>query len=262
MDLWCVHAKSNVFLLKSSFSEKCICWSSKNNNSELRSSKAELVPGNSRYRSVSVLAMAKRSSGNSNSNSSSANSGGNNDDLKAGGDGLKGNNPPPRSKKSDDTSSQNKKSDGTSSQNQQCKPLDWREFRALLYIQEQSAENGCILIATEKLDGVHTFERTVILLLRSGSRNPQEGPFGVVINRTLHKKMKHMNPTNIELGSTFSDSCFKFGGPLDASMFLLRAGETTGLAGFEEVIPGLYFGSRNSLYEASALIKKTSASRY
>lgn len=65
-----------------------------------------------------------------------------------------------------------------------------------------------------------------------------------------------MNPTNIELGSTFSDSCFNFGGPLDASMFLLRAGETTGLAGFEEVIPGLYFGSRNSLYEASALIKK------
>lgn len=52
---------------------------------------------------------------------------GNSDHLKAGGDGLKGDNPPPGSKKSDDTSSQSS----------QLKPLDWREFRALLYIQEQ-----------------------------------------------------------------------------------------------------------------------------
>lgn len=117
-------------------------------------------------------------------------------------------------------------------------------------------ENGCLLIATEKLDGVCSFERTVVLLLRSGTRNPQEGPFGVVINRPLHKNMKNMNPTNIAWGTTFADCCLHFGGPLGASIFLLRAGETTGLAGFEEVIPGVYFGSRNSLDEASALIKK------
>ncbi|KAH6763864.1 electron transporter [Perilla frutescens var. hirtella] len=243
MDLWRVHAKGNGFLLRNSFSDKPICWSSKNNsiNWELRSSKAEFVPG------------------------------GNSDHLKAGGDGLKGNNPPSGSKKSDDASSQNS----------QCKPLDWREFRALLYLQEQAEnadfvhnqdrskslpskwahpisapENGCLLVATEKLDGVRTFERTVVLLLKSGTRNPQEGPFGVVINRPLHKKMKHMNPTNIELGTTFADCSLQFGGPLDASMFLLRAVDTTGLPGFEEVIPGVYFGSRNSLDEASALIKK------
>lgn len=117
-------------------------------------------------------------------------------------------------------------------------------------------ENGCLLVATEKLDGVRTFERTVVLLLRSGTKNPQEGPFGIVINRPLHKKMKHMNPTNIELATTFSDCSLHFGGPLDASMFLLRARDTSGLPGFEEVIPGVYFGSRNSLDEASALIKK------
>lgn len=116
-------------------------------------------------------------------------------------------------------------------------------------------ENGCLLIATEKLDGVRTFERTVVLLLRSGTRNPQEGPFGIVINRPLHKKMKHMNPTNVELATTFADCSLHFGGPLDASMFLLRAGETAGLPSFEEIIPGLYFGSRNSLDEASAMVK-------
>ncbi|XP_057793715.1 uncharacterized protein LOC131010283 [Salvia miltiorrhiza] len=272
MGLWCVHARSSGFMLTNLFPEKSVCWSSKNYsmNSELRSSKPEFVPSNCRRRSVSARAMARRSSGNSsNSNSnSSSNSGGNSDNLKAGGDG---NDPI-------------EKSDDTSSRNPQCKPLDWREFRALLYFLERAEkanvhsqgetspslkslpskwahpisapENGCLLIATEKLDGVRSFERTVVLLLRSGTRNPQEGPFGVVINRPLHKKMKHMNPTNIALGTTFADCCLHFGGPLDASMFLLRAGETTGLAGFEEVIPGVYFGSRNSLDEASAIIEK------
>lgn len=70
--------------------------------------------------------------------------------------------------------------------------------------------------------------------------------------------MKHMNPTNSELATTFSDCSLHFGGPLDASMFLLRAQGTSRLPGFEEVIPGVYFGSRNSLDEASALIKKGS----
>ncbi|KAL3638653.1 hypothetical protein CASFOL_016560 [Castilleja foliolosa] len=113
-------------------------------------------------------------------------------------------------------------------------------------------EKGSLLVATEKLDGVRTFERTVILILRSGTKNPQEGPYGVIINRPLNKKMKHMNPTNIDLGTKFADYFLHFGGPL---MFLLRADETTGLRGFEEVIPGLYFGSRNSLDEAFGLVK-------
>ncbi|KAL1533891.1 UPF0301 protein [Salvia divinorum] len=228
MYLWCVHVKSSGFMPRNSFSEKPFCWSSKNYsmNSDLRLSKAEFVPSNCRLRSVSARAMAKMSSGNSsnsNSNSSSSDSGGNSDNLKAGGDG---NNPSPRIKKSD----------GTNSQNPQRKPLDWREFRAQRYFLEQAEkdetspglkplpskwahpisapEDGCLLIATEKLDGVRSFERTVVLLLRSGTRNPQEGPFGVVINRPLQEKMTHMNPT------------------------------------------GVYFGSRNSLGKASAMIKK------
>ncbi|KAJ6744704.1 TRANSPORTER putative (DUF179)-RELATED [Salix purpurea] len=126
--------------------------------------------------------------------------------------------------------------------------FDWREFRANLFAQEKAGkaesnahnqtgtpqeskplglkwahpipvpETGCVLVATEKLDGVRTFERTVVLLLRSGTRHPQEGPFGVVINRPLNKKTK--------------------------------------LEEFEEVIPGLCFGARNSLDEAAALVKK------
>jgi putative AlgH/UPF0301 family transcriptional regulator len=117
-------------------------------------------------------------------------------------------------------------------------------------------ETGCVLVATEKLDGVRTFERTVVLLLRSGTRHPQEGPFGIVINRPLHKKIKHMKPTNLDLATTFSDCSLHFGGPLEASMFLLKTGEKPKIPGFEEVIPGLCFGARNSLDEAAGLVKK------
>ncbi|KAG8392009.1 hypothetical protein BUALT_Bualt01G0247000 [Buddleja alternifolia] len=274
MDLWCVHPypnpKTNCFLLRSSIIEKPI---SRINNLEIRVSRKNqsLSNNHSTYRSLLLTAMAKKNPGNSDSSSSSY---GNSDHSKAGGDDLKGNNPPGSNKSGD-----------TGSHNSLHKPLNWREFRASLYIQEQAEnadsihnqdrtsavskalplkwahpisapENGCLLVATEKLDGVRTFERTVVLLLRSGTRNPQEGPFGVVINRPLHKKMKHMNPTNAELATTFADCSLHFGGPLDASMFLLRAEETTGQPGFEEVIPGVYFGSRNSLDDASGLVKR------
>ncbi|KAG2372191.1 UPF0301 protein Cpha266_0885 [Vigna umbellata] len=163
---------------------------------------------------------------------------------------------------------------------------DWREFRAKLYRDElkeisdtdthnQSGtlpdsnplgtlwahpipvpETGCVLVATEKLDGVRTFERTVILLLRSGTRHHQGGPFGIIINRPLHKKIKHMKPTNHDLLTTFSDCSLHFGGPLEASMVLLKTDEKMKLPGFEEVIPGLCFGSRNSLDDAAGLVKK------
>ncbi|WJZ84236.1 hypothetical protein VitviT2T_003850 [Vitis vinifera] len=78
-----------------------------------------------------------------------------------------------------------------------------------------------------KLDGVRSFERTVVLLLRSGTRHPQEGPFGVVINRALHKTIKHMKPINLELATTFAECSLHFGGPLEASMFLLKTGVLT-----------------------------------
>ncbi|KAJ6744703.1 TRANSPORTER putative (DUF179)-RELATED [Salix purpurea] len=120
--------------------------------------------------------------------------------------------------------------------------FDWREFRANLFAQEKAGkaesnahnqtgtpqeskplglkwahpipvpETGCVLVATEKLDGVRTFERTVVLLLRSGTRHPQEGPFGVVINRPLNKKVRHMKPTNTELATTFADFFSSFRG--------------------------------------------------
>lgn len=118
-------------------------------------------------------------------------------------------------------------------------------------------ETGCVLVATEKLDGVRSFERTVVLLLRSGTRDHQEGPFGVIINRPLNKKIKHIKPSNLDLASTFADCSLHFGGPLDSSIFLLRTTtETSPLPNLEQVVPGICFGVRNNLDEAAALVKK------
>lgn len=223
------------------------------------------------YRSLVVRAAGKKNHGSSNSSSSS----GDGEHPIPEGDGPK----------RDESLSDNNKSNDTKSHTSNRKPLDWREFRATLYHQEQaetastgshtqeghlksrplglkwahpisSPENGCVLIATDLLDGIRSFERTVVLLLSSGTRNPREGPFGIIINRPLHRKIKHMEPTNLNLRTTFADCSLHFGGVLETSTFLLRTREKTQLPGFEEVFPGLYFGSRNSLDQAAGLVKK------
>lgn len=117
-------------------------------------------------------------------------------------------------------------------------------------------EPGCVLVATERLDGVRSFERTVVLLLRLGTRDPREGPFGIIINRPLHKKIKHMNPSNSNLATTFSECPLHFGGPLDTSMFLIKTAQSSSIPPFEQVVPGICFGARNSLDEAAQLVKR------
>ncbi|XP_026455480.1 uncharacterized protein LOC113356534 isoform X1 [Papaver somniferum] len=117
-------------------------------------------------------------------------------------------------------------------------------------------ENGCVLVATEKLDGVRTFERTVVFLLRSGNSDLRQGPFGLVINRPLQKRIKDMKPTNQNLATTFADCFLHYGGPLEASMFLLSTCESSQSLGSEKVIPGLCYGARKRLDEAAVFVKK------
>ncbi|XP_042385578.1 UPF0301 protein pc1755-like isoform X1 [Zingiber officinale] len=117
-------------------------------------------------------------------------------------------------------------------------------------------ESGCVLLATEKLDGVPMFERTVILLLSLGSRDPRDRPFGVILNRPLRRKIKHMNPSNPHLATIFSDCSVHCGGPVEANMFLLKSSDGLLLPGFGEAVSGVYFGSRNNLDDAAVLVKK------
>ncbi|KAL5559844.1 hypothetical protein UlMin_036055 [Ulmus minor] len=278
MDLLTVPVKNtgtSPFLISNSFPEKPISL----NCGKLRT----FCPGVEERRVFEIRVLKRRARANGlrslvvratgKKNHGKSSSSGNGDQSTPEGDGAKGNN-------FSDSSSD------TSAENPLRINLDWREVRANLFAREQAEkvepdtqnkggipneskplglkwahpisvpESGCVLVATEKLDGVRMFERTVVLLLRSGNRHPQEGPFGIVINRPLHKKIKHMKPTNLDLATTFADCSLHFGGPLEASMFLLRTGGRSKLPGFEEVIPGLCFGARNSLDEAAELVKK------
>ncbi|XP_015962727.1 uncharacterized protein LOC107486685 [Arachis duranensis] len=68
-------------------------------------------------------------------------------------------------------------------------------------------EKGCLLIATEKLDGVHIFERTVILLLSTGPL----GPSGIILNRPSLMSIKETRSTALDVEGTFSNSPLFFG---------------------------------------------------
>ncbi|CAM6119382.1 unnamed protein product [Calypogeia fissa] len=157
--------------------------------------------------------------------------------------------------------------------------VDWRAFRAKLVVTESvstsdetgtsseekeaghsvplgtrwahpilAPEAGCVLIATEKIDGQQSFERSVILLLSPGSSNPREGPYGLILNRPLSCRIKDIRPKDRTLVKFFGNCQVHHGGPLDEDMFLLLHG-TPGVKGYREVIPGVYYGAANGLEE-------------
>ncbi|XVF16691.1 hypothetical protein REPUB_Repub10bG0054100 [Reevesia pubescens] len=119
-------------------------------------------------------------------------------------------------------------------------------------------EKGCLLIANEKLDGVHIFERTVILLLSTGPT----GPFGIILNRPSLMSIKEMRSTVLNVAGTFSDKPLFFGGPLEEGLFLVsptgddidNSVEKSGV--FEEIMKGLYYGTKESVGCAAEMVKR------
>ncbi|KAJ7974352.1 UPF0301 protein [Quillaja saponaria] len=170
---------------------------------------------------------------------------------------------------------------------------DWRSFRARLVAREQlprpeeppsnvvdpdsvvdqpppinigdkwahkilEPEKGCVLIATEKLDGVHIFERTVILLLSNGPL----GPSGIILNRPSLMSIKETRSTMVDVEGLFSNRPLFFGGPLEEGLFLVSpkdGGDDDGVGKsgiFEEVIKGLYYGTKESVGCAAEMVKR------
>ncbi|KAJ8750090.1 hypothetical protein K2173_014005 [Erythroxylum novogranatense] len=119
-------------------------------------------------------------------------------------------------------------------------------------------EKGCLLIATEKLDGVHIFERTVILLLSTGP----VGPFGIILNRPSLMSIKEMRSTTMDVAGTFSDRPLFFGGPLEEGLFLVSPrgaydNERVAKSGvFEEVMKGMYYGTKETVGCAAEMVKR------
>ncbi|XP_031397449.1 uncharacterized protein LOC116208243 [Punica granatum] len=119
-------------------------------------------------------------------------------------------------------------------------------------------EKGCLLIATEKLDGVHIFERAVILLLSTGPL----GPFGIILNRPSLMSNKESSSTVLDVAGTFSDRPLYFGGPLEGEIFLVSPGgpgdDGVARSGvFEEVMEGLYYGTKESVGCAAEMVKRS-----
>lgn len=161
---------------------------------------------------------------------------------------------------------------------------DWRAFRARLVARQRASpqeelagnqqlpatpigdkwahkiyepEKGCLLIATERLDGVHIFERTVILLLSTGP----VGPTGLILNRPSLMSIKEMRSSAVELTGPFSGKALFFGGPLEEGMFLVspRGGgdgvERSGV--LEKVMKGVYYGTKESVGCAAEMVKRS-----
>ncbi|XP_028796615.1 uncharacterized protein LOC114752054 [Neltuma alba] len=163
---------------------------------------------------------------------------------------------------------------------------DWRSFRAKLVAGEQlrtapdepssssvpdprpislgdkwahiihEPEKGCLLIANEKLNGVHIFERTVVLLLSTGPI----GPSGIILNRPSLMSIKETRSTAMDEEGTFSNRPLFFGGPLEAGLFLLgpkeEGLEKSASGVLEEVMKGLYYGTRESVGCAAEMVKR------
>ncbi|CAN6571991.1 unnamed protein product [Malus baccata var. baccata] len=117
-------------------------------------------------------------------------------------------------------------------------------------------EKGCLLLATEKLDGVHIFERTVILVLSTGPL----GPWGIILNRPSLMSIKETRSTALDVAGTFSDRPLFFGGPLEEGLFLVRPKGGDGVVGrsgvFDEVMKGLYYGTKESVGCAAEMVKR------
>ncbi|KAE8694470.1 putative mitochondrial saccharopine dehydrogenase [Hibiscus syriacus] len=117
-------------------------------------------------------------------------------------------------------------------------------------------EKGCLLIATKKLDGVHIFERTVILLLTAGPI----GPSGIILNRPSLMSIREMRSTILNDSVEFSDQSLYFGGPLEDGFFLVSptndedSVKNSGV--FEEVMKGVYYGTRESVGRASEMVMR------
>ncbi|CAI0386937.1 unnamed protein product [Linum tenue] len=122
-------------------------------------------------------------------------------------------------------------------------------------------EKGCLLIATEKLDGIRILKRTVILLLSTGPA----GPLGIILNRPSLMSIKEMRgeaTTSAMLPEVFSGRPLFFGGPLEDGLFLVRPKggydkDRLARSGvFEEVMKGLYHGTKETAGCAAEMVKR------
>lgn len=107
-------------------------------------------------------------------------------------------------------------------------------------------EQGCVLVANEKLGGV--FHQTVVLIV---DHHEKSGTTGVVINRPLAgdlKKIATEQETNLDLSLklAFSSSPVSYGGPVLTEEFAVLHGFGQ-VDGSKKLAPGVFIGGSEEL---------------
>ncbi|XP_078430248.1 PPR containing protein (DUF179) [Wolffia australiana] len=158
--------------------------------------------------------------------------------------------------------------DGAASAAAAAESPDWRSFRAKLVAGEvgprtgsgdwwahalHEPETGCLLVATERLDGVHIFERTVVLLL---SAFPVGPPTGIILNRPSLMSIKDAGPADMDPAGTFLGRPLFFGGPREEGVFLARG---PGGGALPEVMDGLHYGTHRGVARAGEMVRAGAA---
>eukprot|EP00271_Cylindrocystis_brebissonii_P023023 TRINITY_DN9212_c0_g1_i1.p1 TRINITY_DN9212_c0_g1~~TRINITY_DN9212_c0_g1_i1.p1 ORF type:complete len:764 (+),score=180.90 TRINITY_DN9212_c0_g1_i1:420-2711(+) len=113
-------------------------------------------------------------------------------------------------------------------------------------------EQGCVLVATELLDGYSLFERSLILIL---STEAKDGPYGLVLNKPLPHRVGKTRGMPPGLTTKFGRSKAFVGGPIGTQRFLLLHGHEN-LVGFEEVVPGAYYGGAQGMEAVEAIMDR------
>lgn len=111
-------------------------------------------------------------------------------------------------------------------------------------------EPGCVLIATEQLDGNAFFERSVVLMINFGE---EDAPWGVVLNKPHPHRVGKIRGMANSLSKAFEPCRAFVGGPIDHQRFILLHG-VEGLNGFREVLPGTFVGGVLGIESALAAV--------
>ncbi|KAH9299184.1 hypothetical protein KI387_030866, partial [Taxus chinensis] len=130
-----------------------------------------------------------------------------------------------------------------------CEPsgLDWRTFRARLVASEQ-------IHKTENKELGNVTESSSVLGPKWAHPIPAPEPGCVLVATEKAMSITDMEPTHRDLAETFANCPLYYGGPIEASIFLLTTGRNVPTE-FEEVISGLCYGARNSLHIAAELVR-------
>ncbi|KAH9323577.1 hypothetical protein KI387_018216, partial [Taxus chinensis] len=118
-------------------------------------------------------------------------------------------------------------------------------------LQSEKPAIGSLLVSSEKLHGTYPFENSIIVIVNS---EPNEGFEGLIVNKPL--SWGDLPKIDIHIEPILKLAPINFGGPLIAKgMPFLSLTRLSNLEGFQEVLPGTYYGGPVATSKIFEMIK-------